>query len=74
MIGSSQEDGAISDSFITDNYAILIDNNENSNPLAHCYYNVNDLATFNSKTWSAGAWSNFNTTSFPPQLTELPEP
>ena len=43
-------------------------------------YDVHLKATqnieINGKTFEEGstAWSNFNTTSFPPQLTDFPEP
>ena len=72
----------LSNNFISQNYSILVDSNQNSTPLTSCYYNVGDLANFKSKTWTDGktieggstAWSNFNTTSFPPQLADLSEP
>ncbi|MBP5469932.1 MAG: hypothetical protein J6Z11_11895, partial [Candidatus Riflebacteria bacterium] len=67
LIGSSEGSGTISNCFISNNYSRLIDNNANTTPLTYCFYNVNYLSAFNGKSWSAGAWSNFNTTSFPPQ-------
>ena len=80
--GNAGEATTIADCFIRENYSTLIDYNQNSTPLTSCYYNVGDLAAFKAQTWSDGktieggstAWSNFNRTSFPPQLTELPEP
>ena len=74
LAGVSEENGSISNCFISDNYSTLIKDNSNSNPLTNCYYNVNNLSTFNTGPWSDGAWSNFNTTSFPPKLTEVAEP
>ena len=80
--GNAGEATTIANCFIRENYSTLIDYNQNSTPLTSCYYNVGDLAAFKAQTWSDGktieggstAWSNFNRTSFPPQLTELPEP
>ena len=71
--GENGEDTTISDCFISQNYSKLIGSNGSNAPV-NCYYNVNDLSTFNGKTWSDGAWSNFNRSVFPPKLTELPEP
>ena len=71
--GSGARTPVISDCFISQNHDILINTNYKNAPV-NCYYNVNDLGTFISKTWSAGAWSNFNTSVFPPKLTDLPEP
>ena len=76
IIGTNNTDSiapVISDCFVSQNRNILINTN-NSNAPVNCYYNVNALGTFNGKTWSDGAWSNFNTSVFPPQLTDLPEP
>ena len=74
LAGVSEENGSISNCFISEDYSTLIKENSNTNPLTNCYYNVNNLSTFNDGPWSTGAWSNFNTTSFPPQLVEVPEP
>ena len=75
LIGSNEGNGSVSDCFITDDYAILIENDISSISTTNCYSNVTNSGTFNGETWSTtSAWSNFNTTSFPPQLTGLPEP
>ena len=71
---SSSGNGLFSDCFISDNYSKFINTNSNSNPLTNCYYNVTNSSAFNGNTWSAGAWSNFDTSDFPPQLSEVPEP
>ena len=34
----------------------------------NCYNGVGDSTTFGGKTWSSGAWSDYNTSSFPPKL------
>ncbi len=71
--GSGAREPAISDCFVSQDHDTLINTNYKNDPV-NSYYNVNDLATFNGKTWSDGAWSSYDTTSFPPQLTDLPEP
>ncbi|MBR4569641.1 MAG: hypothetical protein IKO19_03130 [Candidatus Riflebacteria bacterium] len=75
LIGSNEESGSVSDCFITDDYAILIENDISSISTTNCYSNVTNSGTFNGETWSTtSAWSNFNTTSFPPLLKDLAEP
>ena len=74
LIGSNEGSGSITNCFITNNYSRLIDNNVNNTPLTYCFYNVNGLAAFNGQSWANGAWSNFDTSVFPPKLADLPEP
>ena len=69
----SGRNSIIKDCFVSQNHNILINTNNNNEPI-NCYYNVNNLGTFSGKTWSAGAWSNYDTTSFPPKLNEVTEP
>lgn len=75
LIGSNEGNGSVSDCFITDDYAILIENDVSSISTTNCYSNVTNSGTFNGETWSTtSAWSSYDTISFPPQLSELPEP
>ena len=84
LIGNNEASttATISDCFITDNYTILVEYNKNATPLNNCYNDVTDQATFMSQIWSDGktieggstAWSNFNTSVFPPKLSNLTEP
>ena len=67
------EGEVIKDCFVSQNHDKLINTN-NGNAPVNCYYNVNDLASFTAGPWSEGAWSNFDTSVFPPKLTDLPEP
>ena len=74
LADTSSGNGLLSDCFISDGHTPLLRANNNSNPLTNCYNSVSSSDIFNSKTWSNGAWSNFNTTVFPPQLNEVEEP
>ena len=74
LADKSTENGLFSDCFISDDHTPLLKTNNNSNPLTNCYNTVSSSVIFNSKTWSNGAWSNFDTAVFPPQLTEVEEP
>ena len=80
--GPVGQETILSDCFISQDHSYFVDDNMNSAALQAYYNNVADLDTFKSKIWSDGktieegstAWANYNTTSFPPQLAELPEP
>ncbi len=58
----------VSDCFTNLNVAESTLIGESSGTVEKCYTNVSNKDTFVGKTWSDGAWNDYNTSSFPPTL------
>ena len=83
LVGVNGNTTTLSDCFVSQDHDTIVGNPGTNCTITSCHYNVNDINTFkDSITWSDGntinggstAWSNYDMTLFPPQISGFPEP